>query len=69
MDEYYYALLYFTGPAKFNERMRDRAERMEYKLGNNEMIDLRTNKRVIVDSEEEIFDILDMEYLDPENRN
>lgn len=69
MNEYYYALLYFTGPGKFNEKMRNKARIMGYKLGNNEMIRLSDGKKIIVHSEKEIFDILKMNFLQPSERN
>ncbi|AYV78440.1 MAG: DNA polymerase family X protein [Edafosvirus sp.] len=74
-DSYYAALLYFTGPGDFNRRMRLIAIEQGFMLneygiyitenkGKNKII----KKKLKVNSEKEIFDILGMEYLEPENR-
>lgn len=67
LDEYYYEILYFTGPASLNIKMRAKANELGYHLTNHEMTDIDGNK-VIVNSEEEIFQILQMEYIPPQQR-
>jgi len=65
-DEYYTALVYFTGSGKFNTEMRQKAKDMGMRL--NEHALLKNKKRIPINSEKELFDILGMEYLKPENR-
>lgn len=65
-EEYYTALVYFTGSGKFNTEMRQKAKEMGMKL--NEHALLKNGKRIPINSEKELFDILGMEYLKPENR-
>jgi DNA polymerase (family 10) len=67
-NEYFYSVLYFTGPATFNEMMRQKAKELGFKLGNNEMIILSTQERIYVNNEKEIFDILRIPYFIPEDR-
>lgn len=67
-DEYPYALLYFTGNKTLNTKMRSKAKNMGYHLTNTEMTDDKGN-RIYVDNEQEIFEILNMEYLPPTERN
>jgi DNA polymerase/3'-5' exonuclease PolX len=64
---YYYAILYFTGPRDFNKKMRQIAISMGYTL--NEYGMCKKNKKcTIANSEKEIFDALNMEYLTPDLR-
>jgi DNA polymerase/3'-5' exonuclease PolX len=65
-DEYYTALVYFTGSGKFNTEMRQKAKDMGMRL--NEHALLKNKKIIPINSEKELFDILGMEYLKPENR-
>jgi DNA polymerase/3'-5' exonuclease PolX len=66
-ESYYTAILYFTGSDEFNKRMRSVALTMgytlnEYRLLNNENIALPVN------SEQDVFNYLNMEYLVPSER-
>lgn len=66
-ESYYTAILYFTGSDEFNKRMRSVALTMgytlnEYRLLNNENIALPVN------SEQDVFNYLNMEYLMPSER-
>jgi DNA polymerase/3'-5' exonuclease PolX len=63
-ESYYYALLYFTGSKDFNTNMRLIAISRELKLNEYGLYD-KHNKSYKVESEKEIFDILDMEYIQP----
>ena len=65
-DSYYYALLYFTGNKDFNRNMRMVAISHGYKL--NEYGLYKNNKSFKVNSEKEIFDLLGLEYVQPEKR-
>lgn len=68
IDEYYYAILYFTGPGKFNEEMREKAKSMGLTLGNNEMKIIATGEQIHVRCEKDIFDILGIEWKPPNER-
>lgn len=65
-EEYYTALVYFTGSGKFNTEMRQKAKEMGMRL--NEHALLKNKKRIPINSEKELFDILGMTYLKPEDR-
>lgn len=65
-ESYYFAILYFTGSKNFNKHMRQIAIDKGYTL--NEYGLWKNNKSIKVNSEKEIFDILDMEYLQPNLR-
>lgn len=69
-ESYYPALLYFTGSGTFNRTMRQTAKKMGYKL-NEYGLYKKTGtvyERIDVNSEEDIFDKLNMEYVEPQNR-
>jgi len=66
-ESYYSAILYFTGSKDFNKKMRSLAINMDYKLNEYGLFD-EHNKMIHVASEKEIFDILNMEYLTPDQR-
>lgn len=73
-NSYPAALLYFTGSGDFNQKMRKRAQRNDYLLneyGIYKIVNKKTKKlkEIPTKTERDIFDILDMTYLDPENRN
>ena len=65
-ESYYSALLYFTGSGSFNRNMRRNAITLGYKL--SEYGIYQNNKKIPVKSEEELFEILGMEYIDPSKR-
>ena len=65
---YYTALLYFTGSAEHNKKMRKIAQQMNYKLSEYSLIDLSTNKEFNIKSEKCIFDLLNMDYITPDLR-
>jgi DNA polymerase/3'-5' exonuclease PolX len=66
-DSYYTAILYFTGTKDFNRRMRSVALAHGYTLNEYQLTD-NNNKLIQVDSEKDIFDALNMEYVSPEFR-
>lgn len=68
MEEYPYALLYFTGSGEFNKKMRMVAKDKGYKLSEKELYDNNAKKKLIVKSERQIFDKLDMPYREPHMR-
>ena len=64
---WYPALLYFTGSKDLNLMMRNKAKKLGYKL--NEYGLFKGSKNMYVESEEEIFNFLGMQYLEPHQRN
>jgi len=64
---WYPALLYFTGSKELNLMMRNKAKKLGYKL--NEYGLFKGSKNMYVESEEEIFNLLGMQYLEPQERN
>lgn len=69
-DNFYPALLHFTGPGIFNRKMRFKAKKMGYRLSQLGLIKLHKNReeKIKISSEKEIFDILGFEYLEPSER-
>lgn len=77
-ESYYSSLLYFTGSGPFNQKMRQDAKKMGYKLNEyglfkkiNGKIKNKTKeefKLVKVTSEEDIFEKLGMPYVKPKDR-
>lgn len=66
-ESYYYAMLYFTGSGEFNRKMRQIAIDNDYILNEYGLYDQK-GKMFHVKSEKEIFDILSMEYIQPQDR-
>ncbi len=64
---WYYSLLYFTGSRGTNIVMRRKAKSMGYILNEYGLLN-KDYEYVIVSSEEEIFKMLDMRYMTPEER-
>ena len=67
MISYFPALLYFTGSYEFNQEMRQKAKKLGYKLNEYGLYDKNDNL-IITLSEQEMFEKLDMKYLDPVQR-
>ena len=66
-EAYYAALIYFTGSRDFNIKIRNKAIEMGYSLSE---YGLKTKDQLIcLNSEEELFKILKMEYVKPYDRN
>ena len=66
-ENYPAALLYFTGSGEHNQKMRAVAKSKNYKLNEYNLEDEKGNK-IKVKNEKEIFDKLEMEYLEPRQR-
>ncbi len=66
--QYPYALLYFTGSKNHNILMRDKARGKGWKLNEKGMHELTTNTPIIVKTEREIFDLLNVPYKEPWER-
>lgn len=67
-DSYHTATLYFTGSGELNKKMRQIAKDQGYKLSEYELSDIKTKKKIKVNSEEDIFKKLGMDYIKPEFR-
>lgn len=64
-----YALLYFTGPKSFNIKMRNIAKELGYDRLNEYGLYLEDGTAVgTVENEEDIFHLLEMEYVEPDER-
>jgi DNA polymerase lambda len=63
---YPYELLYFTGSYNFNITMRQRAKEMGMILNQNGLY--KNDILIPVKNEKEIFDVLALKYLEPEDR-
>jgi DNA polymerase beta len=66
-SSYYSALLYFTGSGDFNKKMRNIAKEKGYKLSEYGLFD-KDGIVFKVNSERDIFKLLNMEYLPPRLR-
>ncbi|VVU94686.1 DNA polymerase beta palm [seawater metagenome] len=67
-ESYYPALLYFTGSRELTLQMRKKAQDLGLKLNENELYDIRNKKRIKVNSEQDVFKHLQMDYLEPNKR-
>jgi DNA polymerase beta len=66
-DSYPTALMYFTGSKENNLRLRNKAIEMEMML-NEYGLFTKNKERIPISSEEDIFEVLKEEYLDPTKR-
>ena len=68
MESYYSAILYFTGSKELNIKMREMAKSKNYTLNEWGLHKNEDNTRFDVNSEEDIFKLLNMGYIKPERR-
>ena len=68
-DEYPAALLYFTGSKNFNVLVRQKANGLGYSLNEYGLKNKNTNNLRSLNSEEELFEILKIPYLKPNERD
>lgn len=66
-DAYHSALLYFTGSADLNKKMRNIAKKMKLKLSEYGLTK-EDGSKIPINSEHDVFKILKMEYLAPRLR-
>lgn len=66
-ESYYTALLYFTGSSEFNRRMRGVALSMKYTLNEYRLLNDK-GVALKVESEDDVFRYLNMEYMQPIER-
>lgn len=69
LESFIPAIVYFTGSYELNRRMRKIARNNGYKLNEYGLYDEHTNKPIILYSEEQLFEELGMDYLEPKDRN
>ena len=62
------AMQYFTGSKAHNVVLRDRAKRMGYKLNEYGLFRIADDKIVASKTEQEIYKVLGLEYIEPEMR-
>jgi len=68
-NEYYAAILYFTGSKDFNVLIRQNAIDSNYSLNEYGLKDKNSGKIIKLKSEKELFDILNIPYMDPTERD
>ena len=66
--EKYYMILYGTGSKEFNIKLRSIARKKGYLLNQKGLFKINTKKQISVNSEKEIFKMLNIKYIKPENR-
>ncbi len=71
-ESYPFALLYFTGSKKTNTFMRNQAIKLGFKLNEYSLININnsnnSDSNIYLNSEEQIFEFLKLDYIKPENR-
>ena len=67
IKNYYTALIYFTGNKNFNINIRRKA--LEKGMSLNEYGIKSEKNNLLIKSEEDVFNILGIDYVEPENRN
>ena len=68
-ESIYTAIVYFTGSNNFNQEMRKQAKKLGYKLSEYGLYDKKTNDMIYIDSELDLFNKLEMKYLNPNKRS
>jgi hypothetical protein len=63
------ALLYATGSKMFNIRQRMQAKKLGYKLNQDGLYSIKTNKRINANTEKDLFKVLKMDYKEPIDRH
>jgi len=61
-------LLHWTGSTKENVRLRKVAKKLGYKLSQNGLVNKNNTNLSKSKSEKEIYELLDLEYVEPKNR-
>jgi DNA polymerase/3'-5' exonuclease PolX len=62
------AIMYFTGSKSFNTQIRSIAKKKGYKLNEYCLEDIKTKNKLYPKSEKEIFDLLEINSIEPKNR-
>jgi len=66
LESFYTGLLYFTGSAEFNQNIRKIAKQKGYKLSEYGLF--KNNNKININSELDIFNILNIDYVPPHQR-
>lgn len=66
-ESLYTAIVYFTGSFEHNIKMRNKAKKLAYKLSEYGIFNVM-GKMVNINSEKEVFDTLQMKYIEPWER-
>jgi len=66
---YYTGILYFTGGKEFNRKMRKIAKKKKYILNEYRLYSVKDKKTLDIKSEKDVFDILEMPYVTPKERD
>nr|QBK90626.1 MAG: DNA polymerase family X [Pithovirus LCPAC104] len=67
-ESYHSALLHSTGPVDFNIKIRNIAITKNLSLSEFGLLDKKSNIKYFIESEKNIFDILELTYLSPKDR-
>ena len=70
-DDFYTALLHFTGSGEFNQKLRAQAKAMDMKLSEYGLFKKETSgkfKKIIIHSENDVFKELLLKYIPPNKR-
>lgn len=67
-EQYGAALLYFTGSKEHNVRLRELAKQKGWKLNEYGLFDAATDRLLAGKTEEEIYSLLDLQFIPPELR-
>lgn len=67
-SQYWLALHYYTGSVEYNRRLRRLAESKGWKLTESGIEEIKSGKQYAINQEEEIYDLLALEYVPPEMR-
>ena len=68
-SEYYAAIIYFTGSKNFNIMLRNKAINRGYLLNEYGLIKKDSNEIIKLKSEQDVFSILNLYYINPTERN
>lgn len=68
-DSYFTSILYFTGNKDFNIYIRNKALEKNYSLSEYSLKNLNDSSNIYLNSEKELFDLLNIEYVESNKRN
>ena len=68
-ESYYSSIMYFTGNKYFNVYLRNKCLEKNYSLNEYCLTHLESNEKIFLKNESHIFEILEISYLEPEQRN
>ena len=68
IENFFCALMHFTGSGLFNQYMRQHAIKLGYKLNEYNLINTKNNKKFKISGEDDIFKYLHLQYIKPIDR-